>query len=138
MHLHCLAESIAASAVVQALLAVGRCRDVLPVECMSAEFWQSVSQLNYERHRERGRPAGSRTNNDGDGQLLAAAAPIPLPGYRKVRVKIGDPAAPTEVCTYLAGDFDIPALATGTNWALVHLWQLFSACQFINTSSHVR
>lgn len=104
MHLHCLAESIAASAVVQALLAVGRCRDVLPVECMSAEFWQSVSQLNYERHRERGRPAGSRTNNDGDGQLLAAAAPIPLPGYRKVRVKIGDPAAPTEVCTYLAGD----------------------------------
>lgn len=107
MHLHCLAESIAASAVVQALLAVGRCRDVLPVECMSAEFWQSVSQLNYERHRERGRPAGSRTNNDGDGQLLAAAAPIPLPGYRKVRVKIGDPAAPTEVCTYLAGDFSI-------------------------------
>ena len=87
-----LGEAMAAGAIVRAMLEAGHCRNALPAECITTDFWRSSS---------------AAASCDDDLKLLAAAAPLQLAGYRKVWVKIGNKMAPTEVCTYLAGDFNI-------------------------------
>ena len=89
--LHDLGEAVAAGAMVRALLEARGCSNVLPADCSAAKFWQSSA---IHRHV---------ASTDDDSDLLAAAAPISLAGYTKTRLRIGNPMAPTEVCTYQAG-----------------------------------